>query len=426
MQTIPVKYTDRIHGFQGLFLKVVSKAEFKINQGLNTHVKEDDWKTRCAIIKLIRHHQVCKCGSTNVTAYIKRTRYIQGEPWGEMLTFYEVDIHQLVCKDCGKIWYESLPFLSHPMARITKSFAKLMIKFRESMSITDVARNFGVDWRCVKDVEKEHLAQKYRNNSLKGVTAITIDEMYLFPHERPGRKYVTIVRDAITGRVLSVTRGKGVTALKAFTWRLRKYKSKIKYVSIDMSQAYSKWVADTLPKARIVFDHFHVIKAMIEKMDHVRRREMAKLDYEAKRAIKGHRFIFMRNEENLDTKGRRILEEMRSSNLQLADAHALKEQLRRVYRFCESRHEAETELKAWCLTARESKISEMLQMANMIESHLEGILGYWDFDHANSGSAEGFNTKIRLLMKQSYGLRDFKYLKLKITDLPSRKIKVSI
>ena len=36
------------------------------------------------------------------------------------------------------------------------------------------------------------------------------------------------------------------------------------------------------------------------------------------------------------------------------------------------------------------------------------------------------NTKVRLLMKQSYGLRDFKYLKLKIMDLPSRKIRVSI
>ena len=60
------------------------------------------------------------------------------------------------------------------------------------------------------------------------------------------------------------------------------------------------------------------------------------------------------------------------------------------------------------------------------EVALSGILGYWDFGHANSGSAEGFNTKVRLLMKQSYGLRDFKYLKLKIMDLPSRKIRVSI
>ena len=134
----------------------------------------------------------------------------------------------------------------------------------------------------------------------------------------------------------------------------------------------------------------------------------------------------MRNEENLDAKGRRILAEMRASNLRLADAHALKEKLRRVYAFCETRYEARSALEDWCLAARESKIPEMVQMASTVESHIEGILGYWDFGHANSGSAEGFNTKVRLLMKQSYGLRDFKYLKLKIMDLPSRKIKVSI
>ena len=36
--------------------------------------------------------------------------------------------------------------------------------------------------------------------------------------------------------------------------------------------------------------------------------------------------------------------------------------------------------------AQASGIFEMCQMANMVEKHLEGILGYWDFGHANSGS----------------------------------------
>ena len=49
--------------------------------------------------------------------------------------------------------------------------------------------------------------RKFCENSCGYNAAITIDEMYLFPHERPSRKYVTIVRDAVTGRVLSVTRG---------------------------------------------------------------------------------------------------------------------------------------------------------------------------------------------------------------------------
>ena len=69
--------------------------------------------------------------------------------------------------------------------------------------------------------------RKFCENSCGYNAAITIDEMYLFPHERPSRKYVTIVRDAVTGRVLSVTRGKGANALRQFAWRLRRYKGKI-------------------------------------------------------------------------------------------------------------------------------------------------------------------------------------------------------
>ena len=42
-------------------------------------------------------------------------------------------------------------------------------------------------------------------------------------------------------------------------------RGKIKYVCIDMSNSYSAWVEKELPKARIVFDHFHVIKSMTER-----------------------------------------------------------------------------------------------------------------------------------------------------------------
>ena len=48
-------------------------------------------------------------------------------------------------------------------------------------------------------------------------------------------------------------RGKGANALRQFAWRLRRYKGKIRYVCIDMSQAYSAWVAENLPKAKVVF-----------------------------------------------------------------------------------------------------------------------------------------------------------------------------
>ena len=54
---------------------------------------------------------------------------------------------------------------------------------------------------------------------------------------------------------------------------------------------------------------------------------------------------------------------------------------------------------------------------------VKGILGYWKLDGATNASMEGFNGKVRWLIKQAYGFRDFKYFRLKIFDLPSTDIR---
>src|SRR6516225_11015185 len=65
--------------------------------------------------------------------------------------------------------------------------------------------------------------------------------------------------------------GKGADALKPFWKRLRPSGAKIQAVAMDMSGAYRSAVATHLPKAKIVFDRFHVIKLFNEKLSDLRR-----------------------------------------------------------------------------------------------------------------------------------------------------------
>ena len=51
----------------------------------------------------------------------------------------------------------------------------------------------------------------------------------------------------------------------------------------------------------------------------------------------------------------------------------------------------------------------------------EGILGYWKYDGLTSAGMEGFNNKVRTLIRQAYGYRDEEYMKLKIFDLPNKR-----
>ena len=57
------------------------------------------------------------------------------------------------------------------------------------------------------------------------------------------------------------------------------------------------------------------------------------------------------------------------------------------------------------------------------DNHVKGILGYWKLGGATIASMEGFNGKVRWLIKQAFGFRDFKYFRLKIFDLPSTDIR---
>ena len=181
-------------------------------------------------------------------------------------TFFRLCVHQCWCHRCQKSFYESFPFLSSPKARITKALEQLILKRRAEMSIKGIAEHFNISWDTVKDVEKRFLADKYRHVPLGKVRGITVDEMKVFNRGRPSKKFITIVRDAETGDVLSVSRGKGADALKMFASRIRRSGAKIRYVCMDMSKAYTAWAKETIPQAEIVYDRFHLVKMMNKRL----------------------------------------------------------------------------------------------------------------------------------------------------------------
>lgn len=154
---------------------------------------------------------------------------------------------------------------------------------RSEMSIKAISDYFDIPWDVVKNIEKSQLARDYVKVPLNKVTALGIDEICVFHHAKSDEKYVTVVRNPETGDVLHVGDGKGVKALEGFAKRIRRWRRHIRHVCMDMANAYAKWVGECLPDAEAVFDHFHVIKAMNDRLDKIRRRTMSKADEEMKK-----------------------------------------------------------------------------------------------------------------------------------------------
>src|SRR5207248_4752641 len=124
------------------------------------------------------------------------------------------------------------------------------------MTIRDVAAHLNVGWDLVKDIQKRDLSRRYAKPKLKHLRRIAIDEIAV----AKGHRYMTLVLDLDSGAVVFVGDGKGADALKPFWKRLRPSHARIEAVAMDMSGAYQAAVTTHLPKAKIVFDHFHVVK----------------------------------------------------------------------------------------------------------------------------------------------------------------------
>jgi transposase len=225
------------------------------------------------------------CGSRNVSSVKVKSREVKGVPIGTKQTIFVVTIRRLRCDDCGADKQEAIPCTPSAKARYTKAMVRTVLELRPKMSIVDVATFLGLHWGTVKDIEKKYLQKKYSKIRLKDVKIIGIDELYV------GDEFITIVRDLESGAVLHIGDGKGGDALDVFVRKLESSKCKIQAVALDLGPAYSAWAKENLPEARIVYDHFHLIKLMNSKLDALRRKTMNEADEEMKKRLKKKIFV---------------------------------------------------------------------------------------------------------------------------------------
>jgi transposase len=279
------------------------------------------------------------------------------------------------------------------------------------MTISDVAAVSGLGWDCVKEIVKSDLGKRYGQIPLRGVRYLAVDEFYTGRKE----KFITVVMDLETGRILWVAKGRGAEALAKFLARLRRSRARIEAVACDMAAGYWLALREQLPRAAIVFDHFHIIKLANEKIEDLRRglqREAAVL---GRTYLKGTRYLILTGKENVPEDKREDLERALQFNAPLSTAYYLKEDLRTLWdqpTAARMRHH----LESWCKRAMGSGIAQMITLGKTLRAHATGILNY--FDHPiSTGKLEGLNNKIKTLKRRAYGYRDEAFFILKLYSL---------
>jgi transposase len=379
-----------------------------------------DYHDGATIFAIRQDPEDCRCsacGSREVISRGHAERRFRAVPIGSRPTAVVLPIPRVECHTCGAVRQVKVPF-ADPRRSYTRAFERYALELSRSMTILDVAHHLDVGWDLIKDIQKRDLSRRFAKPKLKHLRAIAIDEIAV----ARGHRYLTVVMDLDSGAVVFVGDGKGAGALKPFWKRLRPSGAVIEAVAMDMSGGYRAAVRANLPKAAIVFDHFHVVKLFNDKLSELRRqlyREAS--DVQHKDVLKGTRWLLLKNAENLDPKKdeKARLQEALKLNEPLAAAYYLKEDLRRFWEQPGKRF-ATTFLDGWIKRAEASGIQVVQQMARTLAAHRSGLLAYYDV-MISSGPLEGTNNKIKTMKRQAYGFRDREFFKLKILAIHETK-----
>ena len=355
--------------------------------------------------KPLRH----ECGGEAATVHSKnRIRIIRDLSMANAQVFLQVNYRKIWCNTCGGVRVEQMTF-ADTGRHVTYRLARYIHELCKMLTIKDVAEHLDIDPKTVKEIDKSFLEKSFGRDSFDDMHVLMIDEIAI----RKGHRYMTIVADFFSGRVVWMGHGRNKQTLDAFFKNLTgDQKHAIEAVAMDMWEPYINRVRHYCPRAKIVFDFFHVVQGFDRVIDYVRRSEYVKARGDARKVIKDSRYLLLKNEDNLTCEQRCRLGILLELNRTLSSVYVLKDQLKVLYYYGD-RQRVKQALDDWCAMAAQIDHPAVRAFARQLRYFEYGILNHGDYPIGTS-MLEGINNKIKVIKRKAYGFQDDRYFILKV------------
>lgn len=258
-------------------------------------------------------------------------------------------------------------------------------------------------------------------------------ELYTFVTNKNGRsKKKTLVASIKGTKAIDI-----INVLEKLPLETR---GKVTEVTLDMAKNMQAAVKNSFPSASLVTDRFHVVKLVIDALQHVRiklRWEALDQENEAislakrqgvkyipkqysngdtlKKLLTRSRFILAKDSskwtENQQLRAEILFEEY--PIIKEAYEHII--QFRNSYE-CKDKSEAKSKIEQWIERTDKLGIKEFNTAARSIQYNLENILNFFD-NRSTNAFAESFNSKIKLFRANSRGVKDTTFFLFRIATL---------
>ncbi len=298
----------------------------------------------------------------------------------------------------GKVRTVEVPW-ARPGSGFTLLFEALALAMIErEMPVNRVAEMLQVNPQRIWTIFNHWISQAKTADDVSSLRKLGVDET----STKKGHRYMTLGVDLDESRVIHITEGKGKATLQSIQQHLENKgveKEQVEQISMDLSPSFISGAAESFPAAQITFDRFHVVNLLNEAMNQVRIAERKEHE-----ALKGHKYTFLRNRENLSEKQENSLTEMIKLYPTLGEAYRLKVLFNDLWTM-PNKPAAEAFLRQWCDEVETARIPAFMKFANTVRAHWSGIIHFVE-SHITNGILEGINSKIQLAKRRARGYRN--------------------
>lgn len=321
---------------------------------------------------------------------------------GLFRAFVEADAPRVSCPEHGVV-VAHVPWARHDV-RHTVAFDDTVAWLATRTSKSTLQQLLRIAWRTVGAIVARVVAEGVAaRDPLAGLARIGIDEISY----KKGHRYITIVVDHDTGRLVWAAPGRDRKTLGGFFAALGSDRcAAITYVSADAAAWIADEVAAKCPNAVRCADPFHVVAWATDALDEVRREtwntaRKTGMSVHA-RDLKGARYALWKNPQDLTDTQQAKLAWVAKVNHRLYRAYLLKEQLREVFKL--KGEDGKALLDRWLSWARRCRIPAFVDLSKRIVKHRAAI--HASLEHRlSNGLVESTNTKIRLLTRMAFGFK---------------------
>lgn len=190
----------------------------------------------------------------------------------------------------------------------------------------------------------------------------------------------------------------------------------VQEVTCDMWDAYANGAVEVFgPGVRVTIDRFHVMKNFQECLTKSRREIQRDLDTEQAKELKGTRWLWLTNWDNLSEEQRSQLQELKERFPRLKELAEQREKLRDLFedKKVASAEEGKERLQQWIEEARRLGLKGLEGFCKMLTNWLGRIANYF-INRSSNGRTEGFNLGLRSVLWRAFGMTNFRNFRLRV------------